>query len=120
MYLIENNKIKVSRGDAFTTTFDIEGYTFKEDDVLKLAVFEQGSTFEDALVTITGDIDLENNRTNFSFEEDDTLFSDPISEPETYSFEIKLNGDQTVLGYDDDGAKEFILYPAEVGDKNAK
>ena len=29
----------------------------------------------------------------------------------TYWYEIELNGDTTLIGYDDEGAKKFVLYP---------
>lgn len=122
MYKIEGNTIKASRGDAFSIDFNIEDYTFSEDDVVKFAVFDQNSTFEDAYITVDGVVDLENNKVVFSLNEDDTsLIGDAVSKPTTYWYQISLNGDQTVLGYDDEtGPKLFIIYPASVGDTNAK
>lgn len=120
MYKIEGNTIMASRGDAFSIDFTIEDYVFTEDDVVKLSVFDRNSSFEDAYITIIGVVDLENNKVVFSLNEDDTAaIGDAISKPTTYWYQISLNGDQTVLGYDEDGPKPFIIYPAEVGDTNA-
>lgn len=33
------------------------------------------------------------------------------SKPIEYWYEIELNGDSTIIGYDNDGAKKLILYP---------
>ena len=117
MYLIKDNKIEVSRGDAFSIDFTIENYVFQPSDVVKMSVFDKGSDFEDYYVEIDGQIDTENNKVVFSFSEDDTsTIGEAISKPTTYWYEISLNGDQTVLGYDDDGPKEMIIYPAKVGE----
>ena len=49
---------------------------------------------------------------------EDTKIGDIINKPVDYWYEIELNPDtnpQTILAYDDDGAKIFTLYP-EGGD----
>ena len=50
--------------------------------------------------------------------EDDTLFCQETNKAMTYWYSISLNED-VILGYDEDGAKQFIIYPAKVrGDDN--
>ena len=48
----------------------------------------------------------------------DMKFGDMINKPTDYWYEVELNPDsqpQTIIGYDEDGAKVFRLYP-EGGD----
>lgn len=46
--------------------------------------------------------------------EEDTKLGDVISKPTDYWYEVELNPDtypQTIIGYDEDGAKIFRLFP---------
>ena len=47
--------------------------------------------------------------------EEDTSIIENINKPITYWYEIDLNNEQTVIGYDDDGPAEIIFYPAKGG-----
>lgn len=50
--------------------------------------------------------------------EADTTIGDYINKPVTYAYEISINGNATIIGYDPlDGAKPFVLLP-EGGNKN--
>lgn len=42
---------------------------------------------------------------------EDTSIGDLINKPVKYFYEISIDDSKTVIGYDDDGPKEFILYP---------
>ena len=42
---------------------------------------------------------------------DDTDFGELGNEIVDYWYEVKVNEDRTILGYDDSGAKIFKLYP---------
>ena len=46
--------------------------------------------------------------------EEDTKIGEVISKPKDYWYEVELNPDeepQTIIGYDEDGAKIFKLFP---------
>ena len=47
----------------------------------------------------------------FTLSAEDMKFGDLINKPTDYWYEIELNGDQTVIGYDDEGAKILRLFP---------
>lgn len=112
--------ISINRGDTgtITVTANNEEYEFQLNDVITLRVFEKkGYTKEPVLeksVTlseITTEVDI------FLIEED-TLFCPETNKAITYWYSISLNED-VILGYDEDGAKQFIVYPAKVkGDDN--
>jgi hypothetical protein len=115
--IINKDEIHASRGDAFSIDFKIKNYTYKEGDSVKFAVFEEGSNYEDPLMTKYADIDLERNAAVFSFNAEDTSFGDAPSERTLYVYEISFEGDQTVLGYDTNKAKKYYQYPAQAGEK---
>ena len=53
----------------------------------------------------------------FELTKEDTTIGELIAKPKTYQYDICVNEDQTILGYDDAGAKEFILYPEGSNDE---
>lgn len=118
MVRIEKDTIEMSRGDAFSIEVTIEDYTILSTDVVKMSIFEADSDYASPLTTITGTLDSEHNVSVISFDESTTSFAEPVSERVDYEYEVKLNGDQTVIGYDKKGPKRLIIYPAETGDTN--
>lgn len=54
----------------------------------------------------------------FNFSKDDTTIGDLISSPVLYQYDIAVNEDMTILGYDDEtGPKYFKLFPEGSNDK---
>lgn len=113
--------IYATRGDiiAFSLTVDAGStvYKFKESDIVRFKVFEK----KDCEVVV---LQKEFQATEGSEQVDiflsgeETKLGEPINKPKDYWYEIELNPNtkpQTVVGYDEDGAKIFRLYP-EGGD----
>lgn len=123
MFKIEGTTIHLTRGDI--ALFGIKAkqkddtdYTFKKGDVVRLNVFKNKDC---NCIEIKKNITIENetNEAELSLTSDDTKIGDIINKPVKYWYEVVVNPDtqpQTIIAYDDDGAKEFILYP-EAGDK---
>lgn len=120
MIEIEGKTIRISRGDSGTIKLtiplsDTENYEFQVGDKVQFRVFEKknyNNVFLDKEINIeeiTSVIDI-------CLTEKDTSIGEVINKPVTYWYEISLNETQTVVGYDDDGAAELILYPAQVKD----
>lgn len=117
MFLIEDKKIHITRGDAATIKISAFNgdtkYTFKPDDVVRLNVFKAkdcGCVELKKDVLITEDTE----EVSISLTSEDTTIGEIINKPTKYWYEVTLNPDtieQTIIGYDLDGAKEFILYP---------
>lgn len=54
----------------------------------------------------------------FNFSKDDTTIGDLISSPVIYQYDIAVNEDMTILGYDDEtGPKYFKLFPEGSNDE---
>lgn len=119
MFLIkENNTICLTRGDvaSLTVTATAAGggeHTFKAGDVVRFKVFEKGNCENTVLqkdVVVDGDV----KATKFFFGKDDTKIGELINKPTDYWYEVEVNPDtepQTIIGYDENGAKVFRLYP---------
>lgn len=126
MFKVENKKIHITRGDVGTiriTTTDPNGinYTFKVGDVVRFKVFKNKDC---KCVEIQKDVIVgeETTEVNVQLSSDETRIGDLINKPITYWYEVELNPDtncQTLIGYDDEGPKELILYP-EGGKLNDK
>lgn len=127
----EENTIYLTRGDATQKDFNNlafqfpiynadteqeELYQFKPDDKISFVVVEKkGYTKEEILrkdytlkelgytkPTTTPEIPLT---------AEDTKLFELTNKRKTYWYDIVLNDEITILGYDDEGAKKLIVYP---------
>ena len=118
MFLINEDKsIYVTRGDAvfFTVSAEENGvnYVFQIGDVVRVKVTDKKdcdyvALQKDFVVTeATENVDI-------ILTGQDTKLGDVISKPKDYWYEVELNpftNPQTIIGYDDEGAKIFRLFP---------
>lgn len=107
----------VTRGDvaAFYVSA-VEGgesYTFKAGDVLRMKVFEKKSC-ENVVMQKDFPVETDAENVEIYLTENDTRIGSIISKPKDYWYEVELNplnNPQTIIGYDEDGAKVFKLFP---------
>lgn len=118
MYQVNDDlSIYVTRGDTVFLTVSAEEngapYVFQPDEVLRIKVFEKKACENVVLqkdfpvVEATETVDL-------FLTEEDTRIGEIISKPKDYWYEVELNPEtnpQTIIGYDEDGAKVFKLFP---------
>ena len=111
LYIDEEQVIHITRGDSGYINFSImkndEPYTFQVGDIVRFKVFEKKAC-ENVLLQKDFAVEEETELVHMSFDERDTKIGDVISKPTDYWYEVELNPDndpQTVLGYDEDGAK---------------
>ena len=119
MFVINDDlSIYITRGDtAFfrlsAMKDDTEKYKFQPGDVVRIKVFEKKSCDNVVMQKLFG-IEAETDTVDMMLDENDTKIGDVISKPTDYWYEIELNpftNPQTIIGYDDDGAKVFKLFP---------
>lgn len=118
MFVInEDMSIYVTRGDivtfTVTATKDDAAFTFKAGDVVRIKVFEKKAC-ENVVLQKDFGVDTDTNSVEISLSETDTRIGGVISKPTDYWYEIELNpfdDPQTIIGYDEDGAKVFKLFP---------
>lgn len=113
----DDMSINVTRGDSvrFSVAAEVNGheYTFKAGDVVRINVFEKKNCEN---VVLSKDFGIERDTTSVDvfLTQEETRIGDVINKPKDYWYEIELNpydNPQTIIGYDDDGAKVFKLFP---------
>lgn len=110
MRINENKSIEINRGDAGTITLTNKSGNFNVGDVLKLSIVEK-KNYNRVFFQKEYQVEQESDTFDIPLTSEDTKIGDIISKPTVYWYEIEYNGNQTLIGYDDEGAKEFILYP---------
>lgn len=116
MLKIDGKSISINRGDD-NQSFDLmipinetEYYTFTTSDVVKFGVYEKKGLNKNAVLLKTITPQYSTERLTISFTKEEMTIGELINKAVVYWYEIQLN-DNTIIGYDEDGAKEFILYP---------
>ena len=115
--IYDDMSIYVTRGDVvfFSVSAEQMGtpYIFKKNDVVRIKVFAKKNAKN---VVLQKDFVVEKDveQVNIFLTGQDTKIGDVISKPVDYWYEVELNpftNPQTIIGYDDDGAKIFKLFP---------
>ena len=88
-------------------------YKFSKNEVIRFSVSESKDV---SSVVLTKDVivDEETEAVKIILEENETRIGEPINKPKIYWYEVELNPDTnpcTIIGYGEDGAKTFTLYP---------
>ncbi len=113
----DDMSIWVTRGD--TVSFSVvatqgdKNYVFKNGDVVRIKVVEKKDC-EAVVLQKDFAVTEEAERVNIVLTENETRIGEVISKPTDYWYEVELNphtNPQTILGYDEDGAKIFKLFP---------
>lgn len=118
MYVVnEDNSIYVTRGDivAISLTADDNGenYKFKAGDVVRIKVFGKKDC-ENVVLQKDFPVTAETETVEIYLDENDTKIGGVINKPVDYWYEVELNPEsdpQTIIGYDEDGARVFKLFP---------
>lgn len=109
--------IYATRGDVgvfnVEATLGDEPYTFRSGDVVRFKAFGKKDCEN---VVLQKDVVVEEDTTQVEvfLEGDDTKIGEVINKPVDYWYEVELNPEtrpQTIIGYDEDGAKIFKLFP---------
>ena len=118
MFVINDDlSINITRGDAAIFNVGaVKGdytYSFEKGDVVRFKVFEKKDCAD---VVLQKDFVLDTNADTVRVALDgaDTTIGEVISKPVDYWYEVELNPEtkpQTIIGYDEDGAKVFKLFP---------
>jgi hypothetical protein len=125
MFVINDDlSIEVNRGDiVFFSVMAVDGeftYEFQPGDIVRMAI-DGRKEAETCVMQKDFSVIEPTDNVFIHLEEEDTKIGEIISKPKDYWYEVVLNPDtapQTIIGYDEDGAKVFKLYPesAEIND----
>lgn len=110
MFRIENKNMYLNRGDAISLTINCDE-KFLVGDIIKFSVCKKGD-YSNIIFQKTFTVDEESTSYTINLSSQDTRLGNPLKNAAaSYWYEIELNGETTLIGFDEDGAKEFILYP---------
>ena len=116
MQKVTNTTIEVNRGDELNLNLSLkldsgEDYTFEEGDKVVFSLYEKGKMSDNAILIKEVDATPDTTNLEISLTSNETKIGEMVNKPVEYWYEIELNDRYTVIGYDDKGAKRFILYP---------
>ncbi len=113
----DDMSIYATRGDIvfFSVTADDNGilYKFQPGDIVRMAIYGKKDA-ESCVMQKDFAITDVTEKVFIFLDEEDTKIGETISKHKDYWYEIVLNPDtmpQTIIGYDEDGAKVFRLFP---------
>ena len=113
----EDLSIYATRGDVvfFSVTADDNGirYKFQPGDIVRMAIYGKKEA-ESCVMQKDFPVTEVTEKVFIYLDEEDTKIGEIISKHKDYWYEIVLNPDtipQTIIGYDEDGAKVFRLFP---------
>ena len=118
----ELERIYTYRGDKGTLEYSIKQddeslYEFQQGDKIEFTVFENKGYSKTPVLNKEITPTPGETSVNIELTATDTTLGEAENKAITYWYEIALNGDETVNGYDsDDGPLEFILLPAKAGE----
>lgn len=120
MRIDNDNNIYITSGDKATIDIQIpldDGfYEFQTTDILYFTVKKQYSDTQPVLRKILTFSEPTTTAT-FYLTSSDTNLSSLSNLPVQYVYDVSINEDQTIIGYDENGAKCFVVYP-EVSNDN--
>ena len=113
----EDNSIYATRGDIVffyvNAEDDGEPYQFEPGDVVRIKVYGKKDAETVYLQRDFPVLEI-TEKVKIYLSEEDTKIGEVISKPTDYWYEVELNPDtapRTIIGYDEDGAKVFKLFP---------
>lgn len=120
MYIVnEDLSIYATRGDivcinvSATREDNGQPYEFQVGDIVRFSVYGKKDA-ETVYLQKDFPVVADTDAVGVLLTEEDTKFGDIISKPTDYWYEVTLNpytNPQTLIGYDEDGAKIFKLFP---------
>ena len=84
---------------------------FKNGDVIRFGVYGENEMDSAPYINKKVVVEGEQYYVNINLTSEDTKIGDYINEKTKYWWEVELNEEQTLIGFDEDGPKIFMLYP---------
>lgn len=113
----QTNTIYLTRGQPIALPFKIKNYTFSEGDIVEFKVYEEYALDSPPLLVIKKVVESETDIVYLDLKSQDTINFPLANEPVKYWYEIDLNKNNVVLGFDKKRAKKLVLYPKGIDAK---
>ena len=88
-------------------------YEFQQGDVIDFKIYERNGYNKPPLKEISITVETPATSVDIPLTKSDTTFDKIENRQATYWYDITLNDDSTVVCYNENGAKEMIIYPAK-------
>lgn len=112
---VDKTTIKCTRGDRGSINIKKQDDKGNFENFIKgdKVIFSIKNNFSDSEPVFRKIVEVEEDSEFVTFEltKEDTTLEDLISSPKEYQYDVSINDDLTIIGYDDDGPKIFRLYP---------
>lgn len=106
----ETKEITINRGDRGTIILTNTLGNFKVGDKLKFSIIDKGN-YKNLVFQKTYTVTEEGTKFYLTLTSEDTRFGEIISREKVYWYEIDYNDGNTLIGYDKNKGKKFVLYP---------
>ena len=113
MFKFTNNTFHVTRGDSGSITIAYKDGSILPSSTILFRVYEKNGFDGDPILEQIGT--PAGNTSSFVLDinsEKTMKFANPVGDKDEYWYELKIGPDNTVLGYDETGAKRFYIYPS--------
>lgn len=120
MLKIEGKRIFLTRGDECTITFKLkpktqnDEYALKTGDIVAFSIYNKKGFDKKPLLLKEVLIAEPTNTVDICLVSEDTKIGNIENKSVDYWYEVQINYNRTILGYDSDGPKIFTLYPEGV------
>ena len=116
MQKIDGTTIKLNRGDILSLSLSLSlsdgtAYTFQNGDKIVFSVYGKNKMSDGAVLLKELTVNGTQQSIEITCTKEETKIGDLINKPVEYWYEIELNDENTVIGYDDNGPKILMLYP---------
>lgn len=119
MLKIENNNISIHRKNAESFYFTIPEYEFQVGDIVEFLVFKEKGYDSAPIIHKIIEVNEVTSLVEIELTEEDTDIGVYLNEINKFWYEILLNGNKTVIGFEKDiGAKEFNILPSRGGNNH--
>lgn len=112
---IIDKEIHINRGDRLLIEFSVdngeEKYKFKKGDEIKFSIYRKKELDKSPILQKKFTPTVGATSVDIDVSSEDMKIGEMANKPIEFWYEIELNGDSTIVGYDEEGAKRLILYP---------
>lgn len=98
-------------------TLNIVYYEFEKGDIITFNIYNKNGYGNEPLLNKIIEVLESTYSIDITLNEKDTTFCNAINKATVFWYDITLNNSLTVVCFNEDGAKEFILYPAKGEDE---
>lgn len=88
-------------------------YQFQVGDIVKFNIYERKGYDKEPLLSKSIEVLETAYELEIPLNEEDTTFGEIPNKATTYWYDITLNEDLTIVCFNEEGAREFIMYPAK-------